>query len=663
MNWHEYVKKTGSIPQWPYEVNYEKENVIESDVLVIGGGVAGCRAAIAARQCGASVVVADRGFSKRSGAGGAGVDHWHGAVTNPCSKVTPRMYSEAAMETTNGFTNGLARYITGKEGWDTLLEAERMGLQIRDEDDEYTGSMFRDEETKLMFAYDLENKHCLRIYGYNIKPVVDKEMRRLGAQVYERICISALLTEGGKRGARVIGATGIHDRTGEFYIFKAKSVIISTGGGGRLGAFAPELTESQAMTSLNQSGLGHTIGWRAGAEFIMMESVGVPVLSGMGYAPYSMGNNNNTYQGVKVVDKNGKEVKYANGFGVLIDDEKGIFTPPEEGSFIIGHGIALDHGQMGKYKVTLTDPDLWEKIQAGEYEMPFYVDFASMSKTSREIVWKMMLAHEGKCRIPIYKNFSDWGFDPAKDMLQYPISDYANVPIDTAWLGYNNTPPNWRSAGGGYLTDWRLQTTLPGLFAAGNGPLPSAGCHGESHTQGRYAGRQAALFAKENDAVEPDAAQLKLEKERVYSPIKANGDVGWKEFNYAVARVFQDYCGTYKTEYTLDMGIRRMLDLLETEGQRMYASNPHELARAVESLSLVERGIAAMEAAKARKSSNKVLGFSRNDYPEELEDWHAWVAVSQDESGVKSRKVPVDYHLRAPYSSDLEENYQRYANL
>ncbi|NLA87428.1 MAG: hypothetical protein GX847_09170, partial [Clostridiales bacterium] len=110
-------------------------------------------------------------------------------------------------------------------------------------------------------------------------------------------------------------------------------------------------------------------------------------------------------------------------------------------------------------------------------------------------------------------------------------------------------------------------------------------------------------------------------------------------------------------------GIRRMLDLLETEGQRMYASNPHELARAVESLSLVERGIAAMEAAKARKSSNKVLGFSRNDYPEELEDWHAWVAVSQDESGVKSRKVPVDYHLRAPYSSDLEENYQRYANL
>jgi succinate dehydrogenase/fumarate reductase flavoprotein subunit len=45
---------------------FGKENVVESDVLILGGGVAGCRAAIAARQRGATVVVADRGFSKRS---------------------------------------------------------------------------------------------------------------------------------------------------------------------------------------------------------------------------------------------------------------------------------------------------------------------------------------------------------------------------------------------------------------------------------------------------------------------------------------------------------------------------------------------------------------------------------------------------------------------
>jgi len=663
MNWHEYVSRNGKVPDWPYKVNYGKEIIVESDVLVVGGGVAGCRAAIAARQRGATVAVIDRGFTKRSGSGGAGVDHWHGAVMNPCSKVTPRMYSEAAMDTTDGYTNGLARYIVGKEGWDTLLEAEEMGLQIRDEDDEFKGSLFRDDETKLMFAYDLENRHCLRIYGYNIKPIVDKEMRKLGAEVYERICVTSLLTEGGERGARCIGATGVNDRTGEFYIFKAKAVVVSTGGSSRLWSFAPELTESQAMSGLNQTGIGQAIGWMAGAELIMMESSGFNRLSGMGYAPYSTGNNNNTYQGVRVVDKNGKEVKYANAFGELIDEEKGIFMPSEEGSFIIGHGIALDHGYKKKYKITLTDHDLWKKVQEGEYELPFYVDWTSMSEKSRNIVWKLMLAHEGKCRIPIYKNFSDWGFDPDQDMLQFPVQDYSNISLDSSWGGPDKTPPNWRSGGGGYLVDWRLQTTLPGLFAAGTGPVPSAGCHGEAHTMGRYSGRQAAGFALESDFVEPDAGQISREKERVYSPVEAEGDIGWKELNYAIARIMQDYCGAYKTEHVLDMGIRRMIDLLETEGRRMYVSNPHELARAVECMRLGELGIACMEAAKARKASCKILNFYRNDYPEDTEEWHAWVALSQTEDGVNSRKVPVDYHLQKPYLSDLEENYQKFAEV
>ena len=136
MNQHEYVNETGEVPKQPYEVKYGNEIVVETDVLIVGGGVAGCRAAIEARRKGATVAVADRGFSKRSGAGVAGVDHWHGAVRNPCSKITPEMYSQAAMDTTDGCTNGLARYIVGMEGWDTVLEAEEIGVQIRDEDDE-----------------------------------------------------------------------------------------------------------------------------------------------------------------------------------------------------------------------------------------------------------------------------------------------------------------------------------------------------------------------------------------------------------------------------------------------------------------------------------------------------------------------------------------------
>jgi len=660
MNWHEYVNETGKVPDWPYEVKYGNEVIVETDVLVLGGGVAGCRAAISARQKGATVAVVDRGFSKRSGEGGAGVDHWHGAVRNPCSKVTPEMYSEAAMDGTDGYTNGLARYIVGMEGWDTLLEAEKMGVQIRDEDDEFKGSIFRDEETKLLFAYDIEHKHCLRIYGYNIKPCIDKEMRRLGTQVYDRVCITALLTEGGKQGARVIGATGISDRTGEFYIFKAKAVVICTGRTrSRLWNFAPELTMSQSMGDLNNTAMGNTIGWRAGAEMIMMEMYAM-MPSGMGYAPYSVGNNNNTYQGAPTVDKDGKEVYYSYPDGRLIYNEEDIFKSCEEDSFIIGHGIALDNNYKDKYKITLIDHDLWKKVQAGEYQQPFYNDFTLVSETSRRILFGLMLAHEGKCRVPIYQNMTAWGFDPDKDMLQYPVADYSGG-IDNSSGGANSTPPNWKMGAGGYLVDWRLQTSLPGLFAAGAGPLPGSGCHGESQTTGRYAGRQAAVFANNNESIEPDAGQIAKEKARVLAAVNTpGGDIGWKEFNYAVSRIMQDYAGSYKTEHTLEMGIRRMRDLLETEGGRMYALNPHELARVIESLSLAELGIAYMQVYKERKESVPRLGFERNDYPE-YSGSGSWNPVHQEEGKAVSRFLPVNYHLQEPYAPTLMENYLRYA--
>ena len=154
MNWHEYVMQTGKSPAWPYEVHYGKEHVLEADVLIVGGGVAGERAAIEARKYGATVIVADRGDSSRSGRGGAGVDHWLNAVTNPCSTVTPEEFTDTAMHVSGGYTNGIARYISAKEGWDTLLEAEEMGVQIRDTEGEFKGASFRDEETGLLFAYD-----------------------------------------------------------------------------------------------------------------------------------------------------------------------------------------------------------------------------------------------------------------------------------------------------------------------------------------------------------------------------------------------------------------------------------------------------------------------------------------------------------------------------
>ena len=146
--------------EWPYSVNYGKENEVSCDVLILGGGVAGCHAAINAARRGMKVAVVDKGPVRRSGCSGAGVDRWHAACTNPCCKVTPEEMVEGH-EKFGGYSygelgNGITCYITSIEGWDTLQDVEKMGVPVRDVDDEFKGSEFRDDATKLMFEKSYE---------------------------------------------------------------------------------------------------------------------------------------------------------------------------------------------------------------------------------------------------------------------------------------------------------------------------------------------------------------------------------------------------------------------------------------------------------------------------------------------------------------------------
>ena len=64
---------------WPYGDETGIEETISSDVLVLGGGMAGCYAAIAAARKGKSVVLVEKGATVRSGSAGSGFDHWESA--------------------------------------------------------------------------------------------------------------------------------------------------------------------------------------------------------------------------------------------------------------------------------------------------------------------------------------------------------------------------------------------------------------------------------------------------------------------------------------------------------------------------------------------------------------------------------------------------------
>ena len=70
-----YEKSAGPI-EWPYPVRYGLENEVNTDVLVLGGGLSGCWAAISAARKGLKVAIVEKGCTVHSGAGGAGIDHW-----------------------------------------------------------------------------------------------------------------------------------------------------------------------------------------------------------------------------------------------------------------------------------------------------------------------------------------------------------------------------------------------------------------------------------------------------------------------------------------------------------------------------------------------------------------------------------------------------------
>ena len=84
--------------KWPYPNEMDQEEQVSGDVLVLGGGMAGCYAAIAAARKGKKVVLVEKGATIRSGAAGSGFDHWESACTNPCSKVTAEEIANAYID-------------------------------------------------------------------------------------------------------------------------------------------------------------------------------------------------------------------------------------------------------------------------------------------------------------------------------------------------------------------------------------------------------------------------------------------------------------------------------------------------------------------------------------------------------------------------------------
>jgi succinate dehydrogenase/fumarate reductase flavoprotein subunit len=627
---------------WPYPLAWGGEETVAADVLVLGGGVAGCMAAIAAAQAGRSVALVEKGATIRSGSGGSGCDHWESAATNPCCAVSPEELAGAMLRDKHGFNNGISHYIECREGYDRLLDIERMGGKVRDTEGEFAGAAFRDDRTGLMFAYDYGSRHTLRIWGTTFKPAMRRELARLGVKVFDRVMATSLLSEKGEPGARCVGAAGMHTRTGGFYVFRAKAVVMCTSRPARVWLFSASLPGLCEFRPPQCVGDGHAMGWRAGAAFTMMEKSVRAEFSAAGrsFPPYGAGNNHNTWYPASLVDAEGREVPWRDRDGNPVDTVAGRFRPaPGQPYFLMGGGI----------DDPIYDVAGPETVSAGEmvkrgYKLPFYADLTAFPEEERRVIWGMMVGQEGKTQVPVYGNYTKDGFDPARDALQC---------YGAGWTSASFLPQERQLFGlpGGFLNDWDLRTNIEGLYVAGDA-LFASDCYGHAAATGHYAGRHAAAYAAETPPAPHDAGQAAREKQRILAPLKNDPEasIGWKELNAAVAKTMRIYCGDVKRDALLYIGLEQLEEYARDVLPRTFAYNPHELTRLLEAFDILTVSELILHASLARRKSCPPLFFERGDEAGGEAD-EGFIAIRQQNGKVLKEELPMEFW------GDMKSNY------
>ncbi len=630
--------------KWPYPNEFGQEETAESDVLVLGGGLAGCFAAIAAARRGQSVILVEKGSTKRSGSAGTGFDHWESACTNPCSKVTAKEIAEAYVDEQDHYSNGIAHYIECREGYDRLLDLESFGGKIRDTGDDFKGAEFRDEKTKLMFAYDYENKFTLRVWGSTFKPALYAELKRLGVKIYDRTEATALLIEEHEGKKRGVGAIGMNVHTGKILAFSAKATVLAMSRPARVWLFNPDLVGLCEFRPMQSIGSGHAMGWRAGMEFTMMEKSvkGEFSAAGRSFPPYGAGNNHNTWYAATLVDARGVEIPYLDRDGNELKTVSQRYYPVKGQKFFLKGGV-IDEPKYD-YRGPETMP--FDELMKRGYQLPFYADLSRMPDDERRVIWGMMVGEEGKTKIPILENYTQRGFDPTRHALQC----YGTGWQSAAFLSQER---QLFGAPGGIMHDWDLKTNIDGIYAGGD-QLFASDCAGFACSTGYYAGRKAAQYAAGAELAPIDRQQVEKEKERLYAPMYRTEGVTWKELNMAISKAMQNYCGGIKCDALLLEGIDLLKSYRRDVVPNLYCFNPHDLMRTHEVLDILDVSEMILNACLLRKSSSKQLCFDRSDYPEmDPERDHHLITIRQENGSIIQGAVPGNYF------GDLETEYEK----
>lgn len=549
----------------------EIKNLKEVDVLVVGGGLGGCMAGLHAHREGASVVIVEKANVRRSGGAGTGNDHFGGIVIPGLSKWSAEDLVRDHTELAFGFVNQDLVYAMAAEGFDRVKDLEKMDIEFYKRDGEY-----------YLFPQLHKVRSALYMTGRDIKPKLAKELQRQKIPVLNRTMMVDLLV----RDNRVVGAMGMDTRNGSITLFKAKSVVLTTGTCFRLFMnITGVLMNTYYPPSSTGDGLAMAL--RAGASLTNMEGT-------------------NAIRGPKNLQRAGS----------------GTYWPAKT---VDAQGISLEYPFPGEayYRwPAFTAGWTQNQIQEGKIRLPLFRDTTSLSSEEIDFV-EWGLRQEGGCWMLL-----EWMKQQGRDFRTYLMED--------------DVYERRVSGGSGLFVDGQCRTTLSGLFAAGEviAGLPWGAGPG-AITLGWKAGGNAALYAQESSSLEPSSEQTEQALTRI-KRYKPKGQDTWPDANLAVQRLMSSYMGDIRSEEGLRIGLYRLKELI---GEWDIASrSAHETMRALEVDNLATIAKACLTAALERRASSHYHLHFRVDYPQwDPPEWKRWILVRHLEDRIIVEHRPIEY--------------------
>lgn len=225
---------------------------ITTDVLIIGGGTAGCYAALTlSRDTELSIVIAEKAHIKRSGCLAAGVNAINAYITKG---HVPQDYVDYAKKDAAGIVREDLLLTAAEHFNEVTADMEQLGLVIlKDENGEYV----------------TRGNRNIKINGENFKPILAKAVQaQENVSILNRVNITKLLTKGGA----VYGAVGFSLEDEEAYVIEAKTVLVATGGAaGLYKPNNPGFSRHKMWYPPFNTGAGYAMGIQAGAEMTSFE--------------------------------------------------------------------------------------------------------------------------------------------------------------------------------------------------------------------------------------------------------------------------------------------------------------------------------------------------------------------------------------------------------